>query len=113
MSNGCVLAPVILSKSSPLPSLMEAKGIAFRNGVLVTVPLKEAVPPRRDSAKVRGDEQQASQANLAGTSPQHRIKSSIHYRARYVYSTPTFGKHRVHPGRSVVCPPLPGGLNKP
>ena len=35
-------------------------------GYPVTVPRKEAVPPRRDTANARGDEQKPSQAGLVG-----------------------------------------------
>ena len=83
---------------------MEAKGVALLQGLSGNGGLKEAVLLRQDNANVRGDEQKSSQANLDGTSLQHKIKSSIHYRSRSVYSAPTYRKTCVHPGRSVVCP---------
>jgi hypothetical protein len=53
------------------------------------------VPKGRGQADLRRVE--------TGTSPQHRVKSSIHLlRARGVYSALTYRKTCVHPGRSVV-----------
>jgi hypothetical protein len=69
---------------------MEAKGVALLQWLSGDGGLKEAALLRQGNAKVRGDEQKSSQANLVGTSPQHRIKSSIHYKTRCVYSAPTY-----------------------
>lgn len=83
---------------------MEAKGVALSQRVIGDGTLKEAALLRQGSANVRDDAQKSSQANLVGTSPQHRTKSSIHLlRARGVCSASTHRKACVHPGRSLVC----------
>ena len=59
---------------------MEAKGVAVDNGVSATVLREEVALLRQGTAKVRGDEQKSSQARICGTSLQHKVKASIHYR---------------------------------
>lgn len=81
---------------------MEAKGVALLQRLSGNGGLKEAALLRQGNANVRGDVQKSSEANLVGTSLQHKVKSSIHLRARGVYSALTYRKTCVHPGRSVV-----------
>lgn len=69
----------------------------------MTVALKEAALLRQGSANVQGDEQKSSQANLAGTSPQHRTKSSFHLiRARGVVGT-VWKAGKSHTGEGLNC----------
>jgi len=49
-------------------------------GYPVTVPRKTVALLRQSSTKARGDVQKSSQACICGTSLQHKVKSSIHYR---------------------------------
>ncbi len=56
---------------------MEAKGVALLQRVFGDGSLKEAALPRQGSANVRDDVQKSSEANLAGTSPQHRTKAEV------------------------------------
>lgn len=63
--------------------------------------LKEAALLRQGNANVRGDVQESSQANLVGTSPQHRVKSSIHQEGPGAYTRRSRTERRVF---------TPGGL---
>jgi len=73
--------PIVEVKASPKPIQMEAKGIVLsQRGYPVTVLRKAVAPLRRSNTKARGDEQKSSQACICGTSLQHKVKSSIHYK---------------------------------
>jgi hypothetical protein len=65
--------------------------------------LKEAPLPRQGSANVRGDIQESSQANLVGTSPQHRVKSSIHQEGPGAYTRRLRTERRVFTPGDLPC----------
>ena len=67
-------------------------------GYPVTVPRKAVAPLRQGTAKVRGDEQKSSQACMSGTSLQHKVKSSIHYKLCPYTRHPRTERHVFTPG---------------
>jgi len=66
-------------KSQAQPDGGEGHSV-ITTGYPVTVLRKAVAPLRRSNTKARGDEQKSSQACICGTSLQHKVKSSIHYK---------------------------------
>jgi len=64
----------------------------------VTVPRKAVALLRQGTAKVRGDEHKSSQACMSGTSLQHKVKSSIHYKLCPYTRHPRTERHVFTPG---------------
>ena len=96
-------------KSQAQPDGGEGHSV-ITTGYPVTVLRKAVAPLRRSNTKARGDEQKSSQACICGTSLQHKVKSSIHYK-QCPYTRHLRAERRVfYPGRSVACPE---GLSEP
>ena len=66
-------------KSQAQPDGGEGHSVITK-GYPVTVLRKAVALLRQSNTKARGDEQKSSQARICGTSLQHKVKSSIHYK---------------------------------
>jgi hypothetical protein len=88
-------------KSQAQPDGGEGHSV-ITTGYPVTVPRKAVAPLRRSNTKARGDEQKSSQACICGTSLQHKVKSSIHYK-QCPYTRRSRAERRVFTPGGLPC----------
>jgi len=90
-------------KSQAQPDGGEGHSV-ITTGYPVTVPRKTVALLRQSSTKARGDVQKSSQACICGTSLQHKVKSSIHYR-QCPYTRRLRAERRVFTPGGFPCAP--------